>query len=334
MQAIFETPWNSTIGCRKGERFANPAAVRVLHRLLYSGPAKLTSTLPMTPDNRAISRRLSRETPSRRILCWVLVVLVVLRVASAWGESVPLVFQVLATKDHDRRIFTQGLVLNGKLMTESSGLYGKSFLVQYDVDSGAVLRRIGLPREYFAEGITEFNGRFYLLTWQAGRVLVFDARSLQQVATQPYQGEGWGIAHNGQHLITSNGSDTLSLRNAADFSVVDTLHVKDGDSPWHQLNELDYAEDLIWANVWQQPVILAIDPATGQVKGKADLSDLVKPNNSHPGQSVLNGIAYDPEQRAFWITGKWWAKRYLVRFEWPQVAPAPAANNLPPSSIP
>lgn len=245
------------------------------------------------------------------------------RSSPIFAEAVDLTYEVIATKEHDRRIFTQGLVLKGKVLTESSGLYGKSFLTQYDVETGAVERRIDLPREYFAEGITEFNGHFYLLTWQAGLALVLDARSLRQIATQPYTGEGWGLTHNGEHLIMSNGSDTLSLRKAVDFSVVNTLKVKDGDRPVHQLNELEFAEDLIWANVWQEPVILAIDPQTGNVKGAADLSELVRPNNTHPGKSVLNGIAYDPEQRAFWITGKWWPKRYLVRFHWPP-PPLPA----------
>lgn len=253
---------------------------------------------------------------------WILFGLALwVRSSQALGDAVELHYEVIATKEHDRRIFTQGLVLKGKVLTESSGLYGKSFLIQYDVETGAVERRIDLPRRYFAEGITEFNGLFYLLTWQAGRALVLDAQSLRQVATQPFTGEGWGLTHNGQHLIMSNGSDTLSLRNAADFSVVDTLQVKDGDRPVHQLNELEFAENLIWANVWQEPVILAIDPQTGAVKGTADLSELVRPNNTHPGQSVLNGIAYDPDQRAFWITGKWWPKRYLVRFHWPQIPP-------------
>jgi len=246
--------------------------------------------------------------------------------ASAWGDSLPLTYQILATKDHDRRVFTQGLVLNGKVATETSGLYGKSFVMQYDADTGAVQRRISLPREYFAEGITEFNGLFFLLTWKAGLALVLDQK-LQQVAAQPYQGEGWGITHNGQHLIMSNGTDTLSIRKATDFSVLDTLQVKDGERPIHNLNELEYAEELIWANVWQEPVILAIDPVTGAVKGTADLSELVRPNNSHPGESVLNGIAYDPDQRAFWVTGKWWPKRYLVKFHWPQTpAPDPISN--------
>jgi glutamine cyclotransferase len=250
--------------------------------------------------------------------------LLLFQVALAWGAAAPLSYEVLVTTDHDRRVFTQGLILKSNVMTESSGLYGKSFLMQYDVGTGAVLRRLSVPQQYFAEGITEFDGHLYMLTWQAGLVLVFDAHDLQQQAALPYEGEGWGITHNGQYLITSNGSDILSMRRANDFAVVKSLQVKDGDRAWNQLNELEFAEGLIWANVWQESVILGIDPESGAVKAIVDLHELVRPNHTRPGQSVLNGIAYDPEQRAFWITGKWWPKRYLVRFHWPSTTPPPS----------
>jgi glutamine cyclotransferase len=292
--------------------------------ILQANPGNWPSP-PMTFSNGTLVRFIQTEMHVLWLGLFALALLA--RPTSVSAESLPLTYQVLASKDHDRRVFTQGLVLKGKVKTESSGLYGKSFVVQYNADTGAVQRRLSLPREYFAEGITEFNGLFFLLTWKAGLALILD-QNLQQVASQPYQGEGWGITHNGQYLIMSNGTDTLSMRRAADFSVMDTLQVKDGDRPVHNINELEFAEELIWANVWQEPVILAIDPETGTVKGTADLSELVRPNNSHPGESVLNGIAYDPEQRAFWITGKWWPKRYLVRFNWPQANPPTPAEPL------
>lgn len=285
------------------------------------------------PDNRlavrplvAVRPMVKRPAQKKHLLTRCVLsgpgVLLLMLAALVAEAAAPLTYQVLATKDHDRRVFTQGLVLKGAVMTESSGLYGKSFLMQYDATTGAVLRRLSVPQQYFAEGITEFDGRFYLLTWQAGVALVYDPHLRQQTLLS-YEGEGWGITHDDQYLITSNGSDTLSWRRADDFTVVKTLAVRDGERAWHQLNELEYAEGLVWANVWQEPVILAIDPQSGAVKGMVDLQELVRPNNTHPGQSVLNGIAYDPEQRAFWITGKWWPKRYLVRLQWPQSAPSP-----------
>lgn len=243
--------------------------------------------------------------------------------AAAQADPIRLGYEILATRDHDARIFSQGLILNGNVLTETSGLYGKSFLVQYEANSGAVLRRIDLPRDIFAEGITEFAGRLYMLTWQARQALVFDAVSLQQETTLPFRGEGWGITHDGQHLITSDGSNILSWRKPEDFTVVKALPVSDDTKSWHQLNELEYAEQFIWSNVWQDTVILAIDPATGKVKALVDLVELVRPNNQYPGRSVLNGIAYDPHLKAFWVTGKLWPKRYLVRFLWPTTPTPP-----------
>ncbi len=235
----------------------------------------------------------------------------------AGGSPVQLDYEVVATREHDTAIFTQGLILRDGLITETSGLYGKSFLVQYRVDSGEVVQRLALPRAIFAEGITEFNGWLYMLTWQAGQAYVFDAQTLRQEAVLPLAGEGWGITHDGRQLITSDGSATLSVRDPTTFAVVRTLQVRDGRQPWSQLNELEYAREIIWANVWQSPKILAISPADGAVTGVVDLTHLVSPNDKFPGRSVLNGIAYDAQQDAFWITGKWWPKRYLVKFIWP-----------------
>lgn len=223
-------------------------------------------------------------------------------------------YTVLATHPHDSRSFTQGLVIDGDVITETSGLYGKSFLMQYHALSGEVLQRLDLPKDIFAEGITRFNTQFFMLTWHAGKAFVYDAQTLEHQKNLDYSGQGWGITHDGEHLITSNGSDTLSFRRPSDFAVVRTLHVHDGERSWDQLNELEFADGYIWANVWQLPLILAIHPQTGRIAGVVDLSELDSVNNRVPGQSVLNGIAYDPKRQAYWVTGKWWPNRYLVQF--------------------
>lgn len=237
--------------------------------------------------------------------------------SSSQTAPAKLAYEILATRDHDASIFTQGMVLQERVVTETSGLYGKSFVTQYDADSGHPLKRVALPTEIFAEGITLFHGHFYVLTWHAEKAFVLRADTLQMEKTLTYSGEGWGITHDSRHLITSDGSDTLSFRNPVDFNVEKTLPVTDGQQSWSQLNELEYAQGYIWANVWQAPFILAIDPSDGRVMGVADLSELDRANNRYPGESVLNGIAFDPAQQAYWITGKWWPKRYLVRFVLP-----------------
>lgn len=230
-------------------------------------------------------------------------------------------YEILAVYPHDTNTFTQGLVINGDVITETSGLYAKSFLVQYNALSNEILRGQILPRDIFAEGITELNGRFYVLTWHAEKAFVFNAQTLVQEQTLTYTGEGWGITHDGEHLITSDGSNVISFRTPEDFSVVKTLQVGDGTRTWNQLNELEFAEQRIWANVWQTPLLLAINPASGQVEAIVDMAELDRINNHMPGHSVLNGIAYDPERQAYWITGKLWPNRYLVRFNWPPQKP-------------
>lgn len=225
-------------------------------------------------------------------------------------------YDIVATYPHDTETFTQGLIIKDDVITETSGLYAKSFLVQYHAFSGEIFRREALPGDIFAEGITQFDDQLIMLTWHAGKAFVFDAQTLTHQNTWEYLGEGWGITHNDEHLITSNGSNTLSFRSAEDFSVIKTLQVKDGERSWDQLNELEFSEQYIWANVWRSPLILAINPQTGLVEGTVDLTELDRINNHAPGQSVLNGIAYDPKRDAYWITGKLWPNRYLVRFKW------------------
>lgn len=270
----------------------------------------------------------SQNVPTRLSLI-ALLYLPVWLMLSACGSSNPtlptspqtIAYEILAVYPHDTNTYTQGLVINGDVMTETSGLYNKSFLVQYNAVSGEILRRESLPGEIFAEGITEVNGQLFMLTWHAEKAFVFDAQTLEHENTLTYTGEGWGITHDGEHLITSNGSSMISFRNDDDFSVVKTLQVKDAARTWDQLNELEFAEQRLWANVWQSPVILAINPHSGQVEAVVDLAELDRINNHTPGQSVLNGIAYDPVREAYWITGKWWPNRYLVRFKWPETGP-------------
>src|SRR5690606_4931377 len=126
--------------------------------------------------------------------------------------------------------------------------------------------------------------------------------------------------HDSRNFIVSNGSDILQFREPENFKAVRELRVVDPNRTWKHLNELEYADNLIWANVWQSPHILAIDPGDGRVRGVLDLSRLVEANNIRPGDSVLNGIAYNPDRGTFWVTGKLWPNRYEIRIEWPETS--------------
>lgn len=224
---------------------------------------------------------------------------------------------VIEQKPHDPTLFTQGLILHGGDLYESSGLYGKSFIRRYDAQTQEIKNELALPAHYFAEGLTLFDQQLIVLTWKAGRALVYDPHSFAFKGQRSYAGDGWGLTHNGSELITSDGSATLYFRDATTFTVKRTLQVRNKWRKYRHLNELEYAASYIWANVWQSPLILKIAPHTGEVVALANLRDLVRQNSARPGHSVLNGIAYDAERDAFWITGKLWPRRYLVRFAAP-----------------
>lgn len=229
-----------------------------------------------------------------------------------------LAFEIVDVKDHSPPAFTQGLVQTGEWVFETSGLYGQSYIVHYHAENGELQRRVDLPDHLFAEGLTWMDDTLYMLTWKAGKMWVLDPDSLEVKQKIRYQGEGWGLTNNGSQLIMSNGTDQLLFRCKDSFEVERALTVREGDRTWRNLNELVYAEGLIWANVWLSPIILAIDPASGRVVGKVDFSALVKKNSTDPTHTVLNGIAFDSTTASYWITGKHWPNRYRVRFIWPE----------------
>ncbi|MEX1033883.1 MAG: glutaminyl-peptide cyclotransferase [Cellvibrionaceae bacterium] len=228
-------------------------------------------------------------------------------------------YTVLEKDTHDPRIFTQGFVLDEGWFYESSGHYGRSFLVRYPVDgeSGAE-QRLALPRDIFAEGITVIDERLYLLSWKAGKAWVLDKNNFSVLATHGYNGEGWGLTHNGEHLIMSDGTDILRFYSIDDFALQHTVKVRLDGEPVRNLNELEYRDGLVWANQWQSNNIYVINAESGKVEAIADLEELQKASAARAGESVLNGIAYDRKRDAFWITGKYWRHRYLLQFESPQ----------------
>lgn len=222
-------------------------------------------------------------------------------------------YNIVTQAKHNSASFTQGLTLDGDWLIESSGLRGKSFISIYHADSGAPKARWALPHQQFAEGLTLLNQKIYLLTWTSGVMHILDAASLKTVATKQFEGEGWGLTHDGTQFIMSDGSDKLTLRNTSDFAVTKKIQVGNGRQYYKFLNELEYANGSVWANVWQSNKILRINPGNGSVTGVLDLTELVERNNKIPGHTVLNGIAYDQKNDAFWVTGKQWPNRYLIK---------------------
>ncbi len=236
--------------------------------------------------------------------------------------------EILATHPHDKQAFTQGLFFDDGFLYESTGQYGHSTLRQVELKTGKVLKQMRLPRRFFAEGTELVGDRIYQLTWREGRCFVYDKKTFQLLEELPYQGEGWGLAFDGKHLILSDGSATLYFLEPKTFRTVQKINVTDQDlkskrrQPITKLNELEYIQGEIWANVWQTNEIVRIDPATGNVVGRIDGSvfvpkEFARELTTMPPQSrdhVLNGIAFDKATNRLYITGKNWPVMYEVQW--------------------
>lgn len=225
-------------------------------------------------------------------------------------------FRVVAEYPHDPEAFTQGLVFIDGELFEGTGLNGASTLRRVDLASGDVLEGVALPRRFFGEGIAVLGDRIYQLTWQNGVALVFDRETFEVVDTFSYETEGWGLTTDGTRLIMSDGSDRLFFRDPETFAELDSVQVRDGDTPVTRLNELEYVNGEIWANVWQTDSIARIDPASGEVLGWIDLSGLLADSDRpQTPDAVLNGIAYDAESGRLFVTGKLWPKLFEIEVE-------------------
>ena len=225
-------------------------------------------------------------------------------------------FSIIEQQSHPAHFFTQGLLVDGPWLYESSGGYGRSLLARYQARDTQQLTSKKLPKAIFAEGLALHQNSFYLLTWKKGQLYRFD-KDWQLQNIENYSGEGWGLTSDGEHLIISDGSDRLHFYSAEPFEKIKTINVHSGDKKWKNINELEYVQGLIWANVWYSDEILAIDPQTGAVLGVADFSKVAKSFRRGPGgrEKVLNGLAWSEQHQAMWVTGKYWPRRYLVEFE-------------------
>lgn len=230
--------------------------------------------------------------------------------SSEVDEWVP---EVLAILPHDPGAFTQGLLVRGDVVYESTGLYGQSSVRIVDRDTGVVVSSAPLADELFGEGLELVDDRLIQLTWQSEIAVVWDAATLQATATYDYSGEGWGLCDLGDRLAMSDGSATLTFRDRVTFEEEATVDVTLDGAPVERLNELECVDGLIFANVWQTSTIVVIDPGDGDVTAVVDASALTAIAGGEP-PAVLNGIAYDAGNNVFLVTGKLWAEMFEVRF--------------------
>lgn len=225
-------------------------------------------------------------------------------------------YSVANTYPHDTSYFTEGLEFYKGSLLESTGLEGKSKLIQYTLANGKVEKQVNLDPKYFGEGITVFRDTLYQLTYREGIVHVYNAKDFKKIKELSYNnGEGWGLTHDSTYLIGDNSGNSLYYYQPGTFKLVKSVGITENGEPAIQLNELEYINGFIYANQWQYNYILKIDPAKGEVVAKMDLSPIIQQEKAqNPNAEYLNGIAYNPETKKFYITGKNWSKIYELQF--------------------
>lgn len=221
-------------------------------------------------------------------------------------------YEVVNTYPHEITAFTQGLIFRDGHLWEGTGKNGLSRLARIDLETGELLQNAPLASRYFGEGIEMIGDRIYQLTWRAHMVFVYDRESLEQLETHYNAREGWGLAWDGEHLILSDGSASLQFVDPEGFVPVREIEVTVRGQPLSQLNELEFIDGEIWANVWQTDFIVRIDPETGVVNAIVDLTGLSARTELGSSEAVLNGIAWDSENRRLFVTGKHWANLFEI----------------------
>ena len=224
-------------------------------------------------------------------------------------------YRIVNTYPHDPQAYTQGLVYRDGFLFESTGLRGRSSLRKVRLETGEVVQQERIDAQYFAEGLTAWNGRLIQLTWHAKLGFVYDLASFRLLRTFSYPGEGWGLTHDATRLIMSDGSDMLRFLDPTTFADRGRVSVRDGSVSVKNLNELEFVRGEIYANVWHTDRIARISPETGLVLGWIDLTGLLSPVYQLDPEAVLNGIAFDAERDRLFVTGKLWPKLFEIKVE-------------------
>jgi glutamine cyclotransferase len=241
-----------------------------------------------------------------------LVVLLVGISSTAPAQAPSRGFEVVAVFPHDSDAFTEGLDFVGKRFFEGTGLYGESDLRLVELSTGDIKRKKEKSQKYFGEGVTVFKDRIYQLTYQEEVAFVYALKGWRQIRKFSYKGEGWGLTHNGRHLIMSNGSDEIVFRDPKTFAVRRRIAVTDNGASVSSLNELEWVKGDILANVWPSDDIVRIDPDTGGVTARYDMSSLRAKEEESGDPEVTNGIAYMSGANRLFVTGKNWAHVYEI----------------------
>ncbi len=266
---------------------------------------------PLAEDAHIASRLLKPR--------WLIAAIVLAGAAAigVWAQNRPPAGPTLWTADvvntfpHDPAAFTQGLLVHEGRLYESTGQYGHSSIRRVDLQSGRVEQMTPLNFRHFGEGMTILGDRIYQLTWKSQTALVYDLESFELLETKRYAGEGWGLTDDGESLIVSDGTATLRYYDPESFELQRTLEVRDRGRPVSLLNELEYIDGEIWANIWYEDRLVRLSSDTGEVLAWVDLSRLV-PRMQRSRDDVLNGIAYDADADRLFVTGKNWPQLFEI----------------------
>lgn len=221
-------------------------------------------------------------------------------------------YKTVASYPHDTGAYTQGLFWHDGALYESTGEYGRSTMRRVDLATGETVRETALSGEYFAEGAALIDGSVYQLTWMEGKCFVYDPATLRRTGEFEYKGQGWGLATDGERLYMSDGTPNIVVRDPAGFRAGRTMVVRREGRAAPNINEMEWIDGRLWANVYGSYDVLIIDPADGRVEGVVDFSRLVSQIDITPTTDVMNGIACDPATGRIWVTGKNWNRLFEV----------------------
>jgi len=221
-------------------------------------------------------------------------------------------YQIVKTYPHDREAFTQGLEYRNGFLYEGTGLHGRSSLRKVKLETGVVLQKLSLPAQYFGEGISVIGDRIVQLTWQSEVGFVWGLHDFKLQNKFTYRGEGWGLTTDSKNLYFSDGTDEIRVLDGKTLTETRRIRVRENGQPLKDLNELEWMEGEILANVWQTDRIVKINPLDGRVTGSVDLAGIL-PWNERAGTDVLNGIAYDAAGKRLFVTGKLWPKLFEIK---------------------
>ena len=222
-------------------------------------------------------------------------------------------FKVIRTFPHDPTAFTQGLVFHNGFLYEGTGLKGRSSLRKIRLDTGEILQEVSLSPEIFGEGITILNDKIVQLTWQSQIGFVYNLSDFRLLRQFSYSGEGWGLTTDGREFFMSDGTHDIRVLDGSTLAEKRRFTVHDGATKIDELNELEFVDEEIFANIWQTDRIARISPRTGEVVGWIDLKGLLSPVYRLQSGAVLNGIAYDPARKRLFVTGKLWPSIFQIQ---------------------